>query len=88
MASPAKLKMKRHLETRYPDRVHKSVWLFQRKGTELLVQKTAIHVQDTLPTNALAASYKVAQSAKATPTVSETLILPVAFVMTSASALK
>ncbi|KAK5863610.1 hypothetical protein PBY51_000631 [Eleginops maclovinus] len=79
--------MRRHLESRHPDDAQKPMTFFLRKEAALHGQKTVVHSQATVPTKALAASYKVAHlvaKAQKPHTIAESLILPAAIAMTTA----
>jgi hypothetical protein len=52
-------KLKRHLETTYPNKVCKSRDYFSRKLKELNQQKGSFYKQASIPSNALLTSYKV-----------------------------
>jgi hypothetical protein len=74
-------KLKRHLETTHLRVVSKSRGYFSRKLKELNQQKSSFYKQESMPSNALLASYKVAHriaKCKKLHTIAEELILPAA----------
>ncbi|XP_068115052.1 zinc finger BED domain-containing protein 5-like [Hyperolius riggenbachi] len=77
-------KLKRHLETNYPNVANKSPDFFARRLSDIQEQKKTFLKQASIPKNALLASYKVAYlvaKCKKPHTIPEDLILPAAMEM-------